>query len=86
MAAILLGVGSIAPFLLGYIVFFNDQWWTEDLGAWWIGNPFAWGNKGHRVLYASVAGVWAALVAAMNLHWFIERVRDFESVPHRSRY
>lgn len=51
------------------------------MGAWWIGNPFAWGNKGHRVLYASVAGVWAALVAAMNLHWFIERVRGFESVP-----
>jgi hypothetical protein len=81
IAAILLGVGSIAPFLFGYIVFFSDQWWSEDLGAWWIGNPFAWANKDHRVLYASVAGVWAVLVAAMNLHWFLERVQSFEPAP-----
>ncbi|MGE0126586.1 MAG: hypothetical protein AB7U82_00665 [Blastocatellales bacterium] len=81
VGAILLGVGSIAPFLIGYIVFFNDQWWSDDLGAWFVGNPFAWGNKGHRVLYASVAGVWAALVAAMNLPWFLERVKSFEPPP-----
>jgi hypothetical protein len=77
IGAVLLAVGSVAPFLIGYIVFFNDQWWTEDIGAWWVGNPFAWENKGHRVLYASVGGVWAMLVAAMNLPWFIERVRSF---------
>src|SRR5262249_23319158 len=77
LGAILLGVGSIAPFLIGYILFFNDQWWSEDFGAWWVGNPFAWGNKGHRVLYAGVACVWAALVAAMSLRWFIERARGF---------
>jgi hypothetical protein len=75
--AALLLVGSLAPFLLGYIVFFNDQWWSEDFGAWWVGNPFAWGNEGHRVLYASVAGVWAVIVAAMSLPWFIERVKSF---------
>ncbi|MGH9935751.1 MAG: hypothetical protein ACREAM_05860 [Blastocatellia bacterium] len=78
IGAILLGVGSLAPFLIGYIVFFNDQWWTEDFGAWWVGNPFAWGNKRHRVLYAGVAGVWAVSVAAMNLRWFIERARGFD--------
>ncbi len=77
IAAILLVVGSLAPFLIGYIMFFNDQWWSEDLGAWWVGNPFAWANKGHRVLYASVGGVWAVLVAAISLSWFIERVRSF---------
>ena len=81
IGAILLGVGSIAPFLIGYIIFFNDQWWAEDFGAWWVGNPFAWGNKGHRVLYAGVAGVWATLVAAMSLPWFIERVKSFEPAP-----
>jgi hypothetical protein len=73
----LLIVGSVAPFLIGYIMFFNDQWWSEDSGAWWVGNPFAWENKGHRVLYASVGGVWAALVAALNLPWFSERVKSF---------
>jgi len=75
----LLLVGSVAPFLIGYIAFFNDQWWSEDLGAWWVGNPFAWANKGHRVLYASVGGVWAMLVAAMNLPWFFERCEGFKA-------
>lgn len=79
IGAMLLLVGSLAPFLTGYIIFFNDQWWSEDFGAWWVGNPFAWGNKGHRVLYTSVGGVWAVLVAAMSLSWFIERVRRFRS-------
>jgi hypothetical protein len=77
IGAALLLVGSLAPFLIGYIVFFNDQWWSEDFGAWWVGNPFAWGNEGYRVLYASVAGVWAVIVAAMSLPWFIERVKSF---------
>ena len=81
IGAILLAVGSLAPFLTGYIVFFHDQWWSEDFGAWWVGNPFAWGNKGHRVLYASVGGVWAVHVAAMSLPWFIERVRSFRPPP-----
>ena len=79
IAAILLAVGSLAPFLIGYIVFFNDQWWSEDLGAWWVGNPFAWSNKGHRALYASVGGVWAMLVAGMNLPWFIDRCEGFKA-------
>jgi hypothetical protein len=77
IGAILLVVGSLAPFLVGYIVFFNDQWWSEDLGAWLVGNPFAWANTAHRVLYARVGGVWAMLVSAMSLPWFIERVRSF---------
>ncbi|MBO0725204.1 MAG: hypothetical protein J2P52_06365 [Blastocatellia bacterium] len=78
----LLLVGSVTPFLIGYIIFFKDQWWSEDFGAWWVGNPFAWGYKGHRVLYANVAGMWAALVAALSLPWFIEGVKSFK---HLSR-
>lgn len=78
IGAVLLLVGSLAPVLIGYIVFLNDNLWSEDFGAWWVGNPFAWGNEGHRVLYASVAGVWAVFVAAMNLPWFIERVKSFK--------
>jgi hypothetical protein len=77
ISAILLAVGSLAPFLTGYIVFFKDQWWSEEFGAWWVGNPFAWGNKEYRALYAGVGGVWAMLVAAMSLPWFFERVRSF---------
>ncbi|MBO0859431.1 MAG: hypothetical protein J2P21_13300 [Chloracidobacterium sp.] len=82
ISASLLLVGSVTPFLIGYIVFFNDRWWSEDFGAWWVGNPFAWDHKGHRVLYASVGGVWAALVTAISLPWFIERVKSFR---HPSR-
>lgn len=77
IGAILLFVGSLTPFLIGYLVFFNDQWWAEDFNAWWVGNPFAFGNKSHRVLYSVVAGIWAMLVVALNLHWFIERARGF---------
>jgi hypothetical protein len=80
VSAILLALGSIVPLMIGYLVFFNDQWWSEDFAAWFVGNPFAWGNKGHRVLYVSVAGVWAVLVAALSLHWFIGRVKSFERV------
>jgi hypothetical protein len=75
VALLILGIG--APIMTGYILFFNEQWWSENHGAWLIGNPFAWDNKGHRVLYASVAGVWAVLVAAMSLPWFIERLKSF---------
>jgi hypothetical protein len=74
-ALLILGIG--APIMTGYILFFDEQWWSENHGAWLVGNPFAWDNKGHRVLYASVAGVWAALVAAISLPWFIERVKSF---------
>jgi hypothetical protein len=77
IGAALLLVGSLAPFLIGYLIFLNDNWMSEDFGAWWVGNPFAWGNEGHRVLYASVGGVWAVVVAVMSLPWFIERVESF---------
>ncbi|HKQ79662.1 MAG TPA: hypothetical protein VJ810_38570, partial [Blastocatellia bacterium] len=77
IGAILLFMGSLIPFLIGYLVFFHDQWWAEDFNAWWVGNPFAFGNKSHRVLYSSVAGVWAVVVVALSLHWFIERARGF---------
>jgi hypothetical protein len=78
IGAILLGLGSVVPVLIGYIAFSDDKPWSGEFGAWLVGNPFAWGNKGHRVLYASVAGVWAALVAAANAPWFLDRVKGFK--------
>jgi hypothetical protein len=81
ISAALLLVGSLAPFLTGYIIFFSDQWWKEDFAAWWVGNPFVWGYKGHRVLYASVGAVWAVVVTAMSLHWFFERAASFKRAP-----
>jgi hypothetical protein len=78
IGVILLIVGSVTPFLIGYIIFFNDQWWAEDFGAWVVGNPFVWGYTGHRVLYGSVGGVWAVVVVAMSLPWFFERCGEFK--------
>jgi hypothetical protein len=81
IGGILLLLGSVTPFFIGYIVFFNDKWWSEDFGAWWVGNPFVWHYKGHRVLYATVGAVWAILVAAASLPWFIKRVKSFRRNP-----
>jgi hypothetical protein len=83
VALLILGIG--APIMTGYMLFFDEPWWAENHNAWLIGNPFAWEHKGHRVLYATVAGVWAAMVAAMSLPWFIERVRIFRREPQVSR-
>jgi hypothetical protein len=77
ISAALLILGVSAPIMIGYILFYDEQWWAENHAAWLVGNPFAWDDKGHRVLYATVAGVWAALAAAMSLPWFIARVRSF---------
>jgi hypothetical protein len=80
----LLILGISAPIMTGYMLFFDEPSWAENHAAWLVGNPFAWENKGHRVLYATVGGVWAALVAAMSVPWFIERVRIFRREPQVS--
>lgn len=74
----LLMVGSVVPFAIGALFFFGNQMWSEQAGLWLVGNPFAWSVHAHRTLYASVGGAWAVLVAAFNLHWFIERVQSFQ--------
>ncbi len=75
---ILMALGANLPFLIGYLFFFHDQWWTgSEYRKWLVGNPFVWNFASERILYASFAGVWAVLVAALNLKWFIEQVRKF---------
>jgi hypothetical protein len=79
-SAALLILGMCAPIMTGYLLFYDEPWWAESAPAWMVGNPFAWDNKGHRVLYATVAGVWAALVMVISLPWFIERARRFRRI------
>ncbi|MDX2030902.1 MAG: hypothetical protein SF339_09555 [Blastocatellia bacterium] len=81
ISAALMLLGIILPATIGYLLFSGEKWWTEDLGPWFVGNPFAWGVKNHRNLYASVAGVWAVLAAALTLPWFLERAREFYERP-----
>jgi hypothetical protein len=77
LALVLLALGSIVPFMIGFLLFFSDQSWSDQTGAWLVGNPFAWGVAEHRKLYALVGSMWALLVVALNLRWFIARVRAF---------
>jgi hypothetical protein len=77
VAAILLAMGGTLPIVTGYLLFFNDQWATNDFGRWFVGNPFAWEYKSNRVFYATVGGVWAALAMALSLPWFLARWRQF---------
>jgi ABC-type enterochelin transport system permease subunit len=74
---ILLVIGGTMPIVAGYLLFFNDQWATNDFGRWFVGNPFAWEYKSNRVFYATVGGVWAALAMALSLPWFLARWRQF---------
>lgn len=77
----LVGIGSSVPFLIGMLFFVNNvNWWQTDYGRWLVGNPFVWDIEAHRGLYLSVGVIWAVLVIAFNLHWFIDRVRMFSRV------
>jgi hypothetical protein len=80
----LMALGSILPFLYGYLFLFSDQWWSKDIGVWLVGNPFAFSNDTHRELYVIVGSLWAALVTALNLHWFIARVRSFHPATNNA--
>lgn len=77
LSFVLLMLGSIVPFLIGALFVFGNQPWSEQAGAWLVGNPFAWSVVGQRRLYAAVGVVWALLVAAFSLPWFVARVRSF---------
>jgi hypothetical protein len=76
--AMLLSLGSIAPMLIGYLFFFNDPGASPDFSRWFVGNPFAWDYRGHRVFFAVVGGVFAGLATALSIPWFIERWKQFK--------
>ncbi|MFN0087781.1 MAG: ABC transporter permease [Blastocatellia bacterium] len=78
-------LGIVLPAMVGYLLFSGDKWWMEDLGPWFVGNPFAWSVKDHRRLYFSVAGAWAVLAAAFSLPWFLERAQSFGVPPSGGR-
>ena len=82
IAVVLTAIGSTIPLLIGMLVFMNDlTWWREDYGRWLIGNPFVWDVAKYRDLYLSIGIVWAVMAIAFNLHWFIERVKQFRPEP-----
>ena len=70
-------LGSTIPILTGYLLFFSEEWIKTDYLKWLVGNPFAWSNKQTKSLYLGVPAVWALIMTALHLRWFIVRVRDF---------
>jgi hypothetical protein len=77
IGVILMILGIVVPLLTGYMLFFDDEWWNTGYRKWLAGNPFAWGKESNKILYLGVAAVWAFIAAALNLRWFIVRVREF---------
>lgn len=79
LAMILLVLGSTLPVLIGYLVFFNDDWGATDFGRWFVGNPFAWGYRGSRVFFLTVGVTWAVIVWLLSLPWLLGRFRQFRN-------
>jgi hypothetical protein len=79
LAMILLVLGSTLPVLIGYLLFFNDDWGATDYGRWFVGNPFAWGYRGSRVFFLKVGVTWAAIVWLLSLPWLLGRFRQFRN-------
>gem|GEM_PF-3917099 len=75
ISLIFIGCGSVIPFMIGYLLYFGDHWWDQDVYNWLVGNPFAWNDKSD--MYLGVAVVWAGIIALFNLPWFIRSVRGF---------
>lgn len=75
--AILMVIGGTVPFLAGTLLFLDDRWQNQDYAYWLVGNPFAWGAKEFRPLYAAVGIGWAVILVMLGRRWFVERVRGF---------
>jgi hypothetical protein len=77
IGVILMVLGIVVPFLIGYLLYFGDEWGRTDYQKWLTGNPFAFSKRTDKILYLGVPAVWAFIVAVLNLRWLIVRVRDF---------
>ena len=75
---VLLGIGSIAPFLIGYLVFFDSPQNNERTAISLLGNPFALDyHTPSRYVFLIFAGCWAGLVALLNIPWFSKQIHQF---------
>src|SRR5262249_33191941 len=72
---LLLAVGCILPFLIGYMVAFGSFRKASDIGAFLVTNPFVLGLDEFQDTYLIFAGGWAALVGVLNADWFIEQIK-----------
>lgn len=78
IALLLLVAGCLIPFLLGYLISFNNFNRPADIGGWLITNPFALGIESYRSVYLLVSSGWALLATILNVDWFGEQIRAFK--------
>jgi hypothetical protein len=95
IALTLLGLGCTLPFLLLYLIHYDDfRYRGMDLSWWLVTNPFASildidiRRGTTRTGFASPAltftTIWAMVIAALNMPWFLRQVRAFQPlVPKR---
>ena len=79
VALVLLFLGCVVPFLIGFLVFFGNWQKWDDIGGWMIFNPFALDIDKYRGVYLTFAAAWAIVVTAVNASWLADQVSDFRS-------
>jgi hypothetical protein len=76
---ILLCIGSIVPFLTGFLAFFGNWARWEEIGAWMVLNPFALGIDKFQNTYLMVAFGWAVVVTFLNAGWFSDQLEPYRT-------
>jgi hypothetical protein len=78
VALTLLGLGSSIPYLIAFFLYYNQWHYLTDYFIWQVGNPFAalydWSNRSGYLVFASI---WAIIIAALNVPWFLRQVNRF---------
>jgi hypothetical protein len=78
IGVVLLAIGSIAPFLIGYLAFFDSPRNNERTAMTLLGNPFALDfHTPSRSVFLMFACAWAGLVTLLNIPWFHKQIRQF---------
>ena len=78
VALFLLALGSIVPYLVGYLIFFGSPANSERTAISLLTNPFALDfDSGYRSVFLLFAGGWALIIALLNLSWFHRAIADF---------
>ena len=77
-ALFLLAVGSVVPYLAGFLIFYGSPASSERTVVTLLGNPFALNNDpGSSFIFLIFAGAWSALAALLNLGWFHQAIVGF---------
>ena len=83
-ALFLLAVGSIVPYVVGYLIFYGSPASSVRTMITLLGNPFALNNDPpNRFIFLTFAGACSVLVALLNLGWFHQAIVGFR--PHEAK-